>query len=267
MFAIGEFSKITQLTVKTLRFYHEEGLLVPSFIDPQTGYRYYHENQIETARSIAHLRGLEFPLDQIRTILTMKREDEQLLEALAAHQAALQQKITRFKDIVRSLDQFIAEERKARTMTLSTADVQEKVLEPMLIAGIRMKGKYQECGQGFGQIGRKMGRHLAGTPFLLHYDSEYKENDADFEACIPVKKAVTAEGITVRELPGGKCVALLHKGPYDQMGPSYARILKYVQEKGYQVTLPTREVYLKGPGMIFKGNPQNYLTEIQFPIS
>lgn len=52
MFSIGEFSKITGLTVKTLRFYHEEGLSTPSFVDMATGYRHYNVDQIETARAI-----------------------------------------------------------------------------------------------------------------------------------------------------------------------------------------------------------------------
>ena len=69
--------------------------------------------------------------------------------------------------------------------------------------------------------------------------------------------------IAVRELPGGRCVSLLHRGPYDQLGRSYASVLEYVRGKGYEVVLPTREIYHKGPGMIFRGNPKNYLTEIQ----
>ena len=62
MFTIGEFSKVTGMTVKTLRFYHEAGLLAPTMVDEQTGYRYYDESKIETARVIAYLRGLEFPV-------------------------------------------------------------------------------------------------------------------------------------------------------------------------------------------------------------
>lgn len=98
----------------------------------------------------------------------------------------------------------------------------------------------------------------------LHYDAEYKEAAADFEACFPVRAIVEADGVDVRELPGGPCVALVYHRPYDQLGRSCARVLQYLKEKGYKTLLPTREVYLKGPGMIFKGNPRHYLTEIQF---
>jgi effector-binding domain-containing protein len=106
------------------------------------------------------------------------------------------------------------------------------------------------------------------TTFPLYYDGEYRPDDADLEACMPVRRPkADVPGISVRELPGGRCVSLVHKGPYDQLGRSYARVLDYIREKGYETLLPSREIYLKGPGMIFKGNPQKYLTEIQILIS
>ncbi len=146
-------------------------------------------------------------------------------------------------------------------------EVEEKQLDPLLIAGVRIQGKYSDCGNGFSQIGKKLGRFIAGKPFCLYYDSEYKEDDADFEACMPIKRKKEVDGISVRDLPGGRCFSLLHKGPYDDLGRSYARVLAHVRDLGLEVLLPTREVYIKGPGMIFKGNPKQYLTEIQIPVA
>ena len=85
---------------------------------------------------------------------------------------------------------------------------------------------------------------------------------------MPVRqaKAPAVDGVAVHELPGGRCVSLLHKGPYEQLGRSYAKVMQYVKDKGYGVAMPTREIYLKGPGMIFRGNPKNYLTEIQMLV-
>jgi effector-binding domain-containing protein len=148
-----------------------------------------------------------------------------------------------------------------------TYNVEEKTLEPVLVAGIRMKGRYGDCGQGFAKIGRSMGRYLCGKAMMLHYDCEYKEDDADFEACMPVRQKKEVEGVSVRELPGGRCVCLIHKGPYEQLGRSDEKILAYVKQKGYRILSPTRELYIKGPGMIFKGNPRNYLTEIQMLVA
>ena len=269
MFTIGEFSKITGLTVKALRFYHEEGVLTPSLVDEQTGYRYYDQSKIETARAIAYLRDLEFPIEEIRDLLRHAEDEGRVLDALERQKSALADRIRRLRKAVRSLDEFIKQERQVKTaMSDATASqVTEKTLPPMLIAGVRMRGRYSECGKGFSRIGRGMGRYIAGKCFLLHYDDEYKEDDADFEACFPVRQAKQVDGIAVRELPGGKCVSLVHKGPYEQMSASYAQVLKYVKEKGYTVVMPTREVYIKGPGMIFKGNPKNYVTEIQIPVA
>ena len=266
MLTIGEFSRVTGLTVKALRFYHEQGLLVPSYVDRQTGYRHYDDAQVEAARVIAYLRGLEFSVADIRDILRHGGDDDALLDAVERHRSSIENKVRHLRKVARSLDQFLSEERQARAMSQGTYEVQEKALDPTLVAGIRMKGRYSDCGKGFARLGRAMGRYICGKPLLLHYDGEYREDDADFEPCFPVRPGKAADGISVRQLPGGRCVALLHKGPYEQLGHSYARVLKHVRDKGYTVVSPTREVYLKGPGMIFKGNPKNYITEIQIPV-
>jgi len=114
-----------------------------------------------------------------------------------------------------------------------------------------------------------MGRHIRGKPLCLYHDGEYKEDDADFEPCMPVGKEVPVEGLSVRELPGGRCVSLLYRGPYGATGhhEAYEKLFAYVKRKGYHILLPTREVYLKGPGMIFRGNPRKYLTEIQVLVA
>jgi effector-binding domain-containing protein len=140
-----------------------------------------------------------------------------------------------------------------------------KTLPPMLIAAVRMQARYDECGKGFGKIARKFWRQLSGKPFLLCHDACYQEI-ANYEVCFPIKKGESDAGIEVRELSGGRCVSLLHKGPYDQLKHSYQQIRDYVRQRGLRTLIPSREVYLKGPGMIFRGNPKYYLTEIQIMI-
>ena len=267
MFTIGEFSKITGLTVKTLRFYHEQGLLIPTSVDDETGYRYYDRSKIETARIITHLRSLDLSLEEIGTILRNAGDDADLREVMERQKLLLETKIQRYREIVRSLNQFLAIEEEARTlMKQSSFQVEEKQTDPIQVAGIRMKGRYADCGPIFARLGKSLGRYINGKPLMLFYDSEYRETDADIEPCVPVRNCKPVDGISIRQLPGGRCVSLLHKGPYDQLGQSYAKILDYVREKGYQVQIPTREIYHKGPGMIFRGNPKNYLTEIQFLV-
>ena len=267
VFSIGEFSKITGLTVKTLRFYHEEGLLEPTWIDGQSGYRYYDQNKIEMVRVIKQLRSLDFSLDEISEMLTRSDDEADILEFLRQKKGDIEIKLKHLRDVRKSLDFIIKNEQEARAaMQNSEYQVEEKDVESMLMAGVRMQGSYSDCGQGFSKIGRSLGRFICGKPFLLHYDREYREGDANFEACVPIKKLVEKEGISTRELPGGRCVSLLHRGPWEELGRSYEKITTYVKEHGYEVEVPTREIYLKGPGMIFRGNPKDYLTEIQMLV-
>jgi DNA-binding transcriptional MerR regulator len=267
MYSIGEFSKITGLTVKTLRFYHEKGLLVPRCVDEASSYRYYAVAQIDVARIIARLRGLEFSLEQIAELLALQHSDEDVLEHLERHRQLIQQKQEQYREIAHSLDLVLQQERSARMARQSTSQVPElKTIPPMLIAGIRVKGKYSDCSAGFGKLGKAFGRYIAGPAIMLQYDGEYKEDDADFEACFPVKQGKSTDAISVRELPSQKVVSLMHQGPYSEMAQTYAKLLAFLKEKGLKYELPTREIYIKGPGMLFKGNPKNYLTEIQIPV-
>jgi DNA-binding transcriptional MerR regulator/effector-binding domain-containing protein len=269
MFTIGEFSRITGLTVKTLRFYHENGLLVPAAVDPATGYRSYDAHNVQRAHVIVALRDLDFSLDDIATILADCAEDEDLVDFLEQQRTSLRSRLSQLTSTVRQIDKLIHQQRRRREeqeMSQTQFEIEEREIEPMLVAGIRMKGKYSDCGRGFATLGKRVGRHIAGKPLCLYYDGEYREDDADFEPCFPIRRAVEIAGIEIRQLPACRCVALVHRGPYDELGRSYERALRTAKERGYNITLPTREVYLKGPGMIFRGNPEKYLTEIQLPV-
>lgn len=263
---IGEFSLVTSVSIKALRLYHEKGLLVPAEIDPSSGYRYYDEANLERARSIQVLKEYDFSLAEIKELLDGCDDDSDMLPQLEEKLARIEGKIDRYQAISHSLHSIIDFEREASMDKTRSFDIEEKELDTILIAGHRMRGRYEDVGNGLGLICKKMGRFAAGKPMTLYYDSEYKEEDADFEPCIPIRKGKEVEGISIRELKGGRCVSLIHKGPYETLRHSYGKIFNYLNEKGYEAERPTREVYRKGPGLIFKGNPNNYLTEIQVLI-
>lgn len=265
-FSIGEFSIITKLSIKSLRLYHDKGLMIPAEIDDFTGYRYYDSNNFETARIIKLLKSYEFSLKDIKDMLDSSQESEDLIEHLKEKLLDINSKISQYKKISRAIETTIQYERENAMTNQTSFEIEEKQLDTILIAGYRMKGRYDEVGKGFSILGKKFGRHINGKPMTLYFDSEYKEEGADFETCFPIRKGQSGEGVDVRELPGGKCVSLIHKGPWDKLSDSYNRIMSYIKEKGYNTIIPSREIYLKGPGMIFKGNPKNYLTEIQLLI-
>jgi DNA-binding transcriptional MerR regulator/DNA gyrase inhibitor GyrI len=270
VFSIGEFSSASGIPVRTLRFYHEQGLLVPAAVDSETNYRSYDEHNLDVARVIAALRGLEFSLDDIREVLAGCQEDGDVLVQLERQKMSLQQKLRHYQDVVSKIDELLRAGRVAREedkMSAANYEVQVLELAPLLVGGIRMAGRYSDCGSGFATLGKRLGRHIAGKPLCLFYDGEYRDEDANFEPCMPLRKPVAAEGISVRELPGGRCVSLMHRGPYAELSRTYARALRYVKEHGYQLQVPCREVYHQGPGMLFRGNPKKYLTEIQLLVA
>lgn len=267
-YSISEFSQITGLSVKTLRFYHEKGLLLPSSVDPATGYRFYAAEKIEKARVIRRLRAMEFSLEDIAAVLGDCDDEADILAHLERQKSKLQQRVAEDREIIRSIAGIVAREQEARRLLAAeTFPVEEKQLEPILVAGIRVQGHYSDCGEVFARLGQAVGRHIAGKPICLHHVGEYRDGDADFEPCFPIRREISAEGISIQTLPGGPALTLTHRGPYDQLGRSYARILAEARRRSLHILLPTRESYIKGPGMIFKGNPKNYLTEIILPTA
>jgi DNA-binding transcriptional MerR regulator/DNA gyrase inhibitor GyrI len=268
MFSIGQFSRITGLTIKTIRLYHDKELLVPKWIDGATGYRYYDERNVEQARAIAYLRELMFPLAEIKEILDPFTEDSDILEFLEKQKESIRTKMEQLNKAALSLEDIIRKEREAKDMIEeSSFTVGEKQVEEIQVAGLRWKGRYADVGKAFQQLGKLAGRHIRGNPMNLYYETEYKEDDADIETCYPVGDMKQKGELIIHRLPAGRCVCLVHKGPYDQLSRSYAKVMDHIQKKKYQVLLPIREIYRKGPGMIFRGNPKNYLTEIQIMIS
>ena len=221
---------------------------------------------INRARSIKILKDYDFTLAEIKEILDEFDDESEILEQLHEKLMEIQNKIERYKEISRSIETLINYERENEMNIDKDFEIEEKEVKTLLIAGYRMKGKYSSVGDGFKLLSKATGRYINGKAMTLYYDSEFKEDDADFEPCFPVRKGKSTDKISVRELRGGRCFTLIHKGPYETITGSYKKLFAYINEKGYKIKLPNREVYLKGPGMIFKGNPKNYLTEIQLML-
>jgi len=266
VYTIGELSKITSLSIKSLRLYHDKNILLPSSVDPFTSYRYYDDQAVEKANAIAILKKIGFPLLVIKEILEGYEKGDDIIDYLKDQQGKIKSKIEEYKQISSSINHIIQMEEAMIPEANHDFEIEEKQIETILIAGYKMRGAYDVVGKGFRAISKEFGRHIVGKPMTLYYDGEYHEKDARFEACFPIRKGSSTKDISVRRLPGKKAVTLIHKGPFDQIGRSYQKIFSYINLKSHQTMLPFREKYIKSPGMIFKGNPNNYLTEIIISI-
>src|SRR5688572_13087698 len=126
MFTIGEFSKITGLTVKTIRFYHERGILVPALVDSENRYRNYDQRNIETARVIVQLRRFEFSLEEIGEIIGAQDESD-ILVNLERQKERLKERVRLQRDTVSTLEEIIRGEKEARkAMADASYQVEEK---------------------------------------------------------------------------------------------------------------------------------------------
>ena len=265
MLSIGEFSRVTQLSIKALRLYHEKGILVPGSVNLRSKYRYYGSQAVERALVLRKLQELGFSLQEIKEIFNGCQDDNQIAVHVEKKLAEIGQNIRKYQGIQKNLRLFldsITEEKM-----LYKTDIENEEITETLFCSIRFQGKYSEIGPKFAVLFKAVGRWAIGKPFALYHDGEYKEENADIEACLEVKKEIKKPGISCRRLVGGKALTLLHYGPYEELGRSYQRLYETCREKNLEIILPVREQYLKGPGMIFRGNSKKYVTKLMILVS
>ena len=144
-------------------------------------------------------------------------------------------------------------------------EIKIRDIEPVLAATLRFSGKHKEAGKHFPDIYKALKGQSSGSPFFCYYNKEYQET-ADIELCVPVSEKKELKGIIIKELPRIKAVSTVHTGSYETIRYAYQALTEYITEKKLETELPVREVYIKGPGMFFKGNPDKYITEIIIPL-
>ncbi len=187
MFKVGEFSKLSQVSVKTLRYYDELGLLKPSQVDKFTSYRYYRANQLLRLNRILALKDLGFPLEQLAQIVDEQVTPEQIQGMLQLRQAELQQYIeteqARLARVQARLHQLEQEKE------MSTHDVVMKKVEPQTVVAIRrVLPSYSHIGELFEELMEQLGNmRPAGPPLMVCYDEEYRESNVDVEVAMPVQ--------------------------------------------------------------------------------
>lgn len=263
MYKISQFSKISGLTVKALRYYDGEGILTPSFRDVQNQYRYYSEEDLNKARLIKHLRSLDFTVMEIREAMDIVENEDDLAAVLREKISFIEKNIAKEKDLIQAINTSILSSYTDRTNSqyvIDTVDIGE-----LFVASVRFTGKYSDLGNYIPLLYKAVRNHAAGRHFNCYYDDGYTEN-ADIELCIPVKEEIFDQTVFCRKLPAVRALRTIHKGSYETLNMAYRALFEYANSEGVEVLTPSREVYTKSPGMIFKGNPDAYITEILLPF-
>lgn len=149
-----------------------------------------------------------------------------------------------------------------------------KEIPSLRIVGTKGIGSYSEtisrlmprlCSQLFSEENQKNGLKVTGPFMTIYHDCEYREKDATVECAAPVTGRVVLSdpALEVRTIPGGKCLSLIHKGPYSRLFEAWSRIGAYAEERGFVAAGPHRELYLNDPCTV---SDEELLTELQIPI-
>jgi DNA-binding transcriptional MerR regulator len=280
MFKIGDFSKLSQVSVKTLRYYDELGLLKPVEVDRFTAYRYYSADQLPRLNRILALKDLGLSLEQIATLLNDKLAVEQMRGMLRLKQMEMQEHVqeeqARLARVEARLRQ-IEQEGK-----MPTYEVVIEKAEPLLVASIRDTiSNFAAQWRLWNELDAFLSRRKVnpiGPCLTVYHDTEFKEHDVDVEVCEPLGSPVPGDDrAKVYTLPGvEKMACILHRGGFENIGQTYGALTAWIQANGYRIIGSNREVYLVAvllqksdvqyPASYLTDKEENRLTEIQFPV-
>ncbi len=266
---IGEFARLGQVSVATLRYYDQWSLLKPNALDPDTGYRYYSLDQLPRLNRIVVLKELGFPLEQIALLLEKDLSLEQLqgmfklkyvqtLEMIETEQARLLSIAARLRHI-------------EQEGTMPNYDIRLKSVDPLLVASIReIIPMGADLERSYSKIVAYLDQqHIqhslpAMRLFYSHYKWYDNEMGIDIETAIPLSTEIpTNEQVGTRTLPGGLVAYTIHTGSDIALGQAHAALHRWIEENRYRVIDPPRQLHLQRTEHIASNE---YVTEVQFPI-
>jgi DNA-binding transcriptional MerR regulator len=262
---IGEFSRLTHLSVKALRHYHDIGLLEPSAVDPSTGYRRYGLGQVGAAQLIRRLRDLQMPLPEIFAVVSAA-DDDSRDAAIAEHLLRMERELDRTRMVVASLRELLGPGP-------GVLPVEHRTLDPVTALAVSAVVAREDigawCGESFERLYRTaaVARVSPTGPAGATYDAAYFEADAGrVQAFVPVPASTSSGGnLSATLIPGGDFVVGVHRGPYSECDRTYGAVGTHVAEHDTALSEPIREIYVLGPPD--EHDPARFRTEICWPVT
>lgn len=267
MLKIGEFSKLSKITVKALRFYDTENILKPKDVCKWTGYRFYDNSQLIEAQKIVFLRQAGLSIAEIKKILNgidpveilINRQAQLEKEAMEANERFL-----RVKSLIESL-----KENKFMDFQATI----KKMPECKVFYGVKKLPSVTQMGEfieslmiEFKNSNPNVKCVMPDYCFAQYLDKEFTPVNATVLYAQAVESfGVETENVKFKTMPAVEMVSVLVKGEYmTNLPKGYAFAINWIEEHGYQIVDCPRECYIDG---VWNGKSvENYLTEIQFPI-
>lgn len=275
MFRIGDFSRLTRVSVKTLHHYDEIGLFRPASVDRFTGYRYYSMEQLPRLNRILALRDIGFSLEQIGVILDARLTTAQLYAMLCLRQTELEREMNAVQEKLSRLNAHLQQLEQEGQM--SGIQVILKQVEETFVIGARevvpeQSMMRERCMALNNEVLAHIKQHnvkISGPSLALYHDSRQEGIDVAMVYFVdhPSKKMASHGKIHAHPLPEQTMASAVYHGSYDDFAAVkevYTAIGKWIEANGYKIVGAIRELYLQPPD--FSKADHTGVMEIQFPV-
>ncbi len=262
---IGAFSRLTHLSIKTLRYYHQVGLLEPADVDPDSGYRYYRPGQAQTAQLVRRFRALDMPVAEVKAVLQARD--------LGARDTILAGHLERMREQLRPTDAVVAPPRRLRHGATEPIAIEERILPgastisiAALVARSAIESWWWESLLALRSIAAQARLEQTGPAGGLYDDELFTEEKGHARVYLPVKDSPSLDGTDARwELPEGRFAVALYNGAHDDVDRTYTGLGSYAAAHGCDGAGPVRERYLVGA--LDTPDAAQWRTEICWPLT
>jgi effector-binding domain-containing protein len=263
LISIGRFSRLTGLSIRALRLYSSQGILEPSLIDSDTGYRYYTHDQVKLADHIKLLRECEMPLDNILGLLKNPKETTKYLQE---HHQFIENRLSKHRVMLRKLETLINQTMPLFTAVLRYSSMQQVIsLSEQIIWG--EPSQRSIIGKMMGELfyfTRANKIQTTGSAFCI-YPIPFRKLQLELKACMPITGlAASQEPFQFFELPPVQLACTIHYGEYSTLPQTLEKLILWLSENNYEIIGDVRETYLEHPLSVLE--PDQYRTEIAVPI-
>ncbi|WP_425325125.1 MerR family transcriptional regulator [Paenibacillus dendritiformis] len=270
MFRIGEFSKLTQVSIRMLRYYDEVGLLKPARVDKLTGYRLYSVDQIPVIQQIILLRDMEFNVAEIAYALA-NWDDSFIIGLLENKKKEIQTAIRRELEHIAKIDVAIKDIREENLAVHHNVTV-KNIPSYKILSLRKVIPNYDREGELWKELFAFIEEERIDIPkgagnIAIFHDSDYKDADVDVEVGVIVNQlGENKGGFEYRETEAVDTMAcVMVYGPFDNIARAYHSFAHWLeQHQQYQLAGLTRQICHKGP--FNESDPAYYLTEVQTPV-
>ena len=268
MFRIGEFSKLSQISVRMLRHYDKIDLLVPEKIDEFTGYRYYSVMQLITINRIQELKRMGLSLNTIKEILKNYSDDQSLKNYLKLKKFEIEENMKEMQNQICMIENSI---KRLEEESIMKYNVNVKDMPARKVASLRQViESYPEEGKLWVMLRSEIAPQnpkFASPSYrtAIYHDKEYKEDNPDVEIQMAVEGDYEdTENVKFVDIDAMKVASVMMKGGYEQIGEVNATVVNWIENSNYEFAGEMFSIYHVGPAETDKD--EELVTEICFPI-